>query len=305
MALTVKKTYEHLAADMGMTRDLVREIEVTALRKMRYPSCLLELKNVCGDVGSHDADMKGGFDMDKNILKRNDGIFIGFAELDKCLKGMRGGELLLVGGRPAMGKTAFALNIVNHLTVGKDVPCLYYLLENSKEYVKERLKRIGGDETYERLEVSKDLPLYIEDKSSISMDDFCSIVREHKKKHNIAFVVIDYIQILVERQTFHRNISDLKKLAVELDVPIMMLSTLSRDIDERDDKRPVMSDLGSFEAIQQLVDVIMFIYRDAYYNFDTAKPNTAEIIIAKNNNEDIGPVELGFAEERYFDQTEC
>ena len=75
--------------------------------------------------------------MNKNMMKQNNSISTGFSELDKCLKGMRGGELLLVGGRPAMGKTSFALNIVNHLTVGKDVPCLYYLLENSKEYVKE------------------------------------------------------------------------------------------------------------------------------------------------------------------------
>ena len=243
--------------------------------------------------------------MNKNMMKQNNSISTGFAELDKCLKGMRGGELLLVGGRPAMGKTSFALNIVNHLTVGKDVPCLYYTLENTKEYVEEKLKRIGGDETYERLAVSADLPLYIEDENSISMDDFCTIVREHKKKHNIEFVVIDYIQLLVERQTFHRDISDLKKLAVELDIPIMMLSQISRDAEKRDDKRPIISDSVFFEAIQPQVDVIMFIYRDAYYNCDTEKPNTAEIIIAKNNNEEIETVELGFVEGRYFDQTEC
>lgn len=245
----------------------------------------------------------------KNIDDKNMGsLTTGFAELDKMLTGLHGGDIIAVGGRPAMGKTGFALNIVNYLAINKEVPCLYCSLENSKEQIESLLIHIGGEETYERL-YACDAPIYIEADINITTEEFCSIAREYKEKQNIGFIVIDYFQLLrvatpipyPGSKVIYDALSNLKKLAREINVPIMILSQLNRDMEKRENKRPILSDLRGSEAIQTMADVIMLLYRDAYYHLDiTTKPYIAEIIVAKNRHGKTGTVELRVVDGRYF-----
>ncbi|MBO5388025.1 MAG: replicative DNA helicase [Lachnospiraceae bacterium] len=246
------------------------------------------------------------------------GIPTGFTDLDRMLTGMHGGELIIVAARPAMGKTAFVLNIVHHLAVKKNVPCLIYSLEMSKEQLGTRLMAIDAmvdskamklshtltdddwDKIMETMDVMSDAPIYMVDNSAISIAELRSQARMHKQNHNIGLIVIDYLQLMspsgrVEsRQNFIADVSrSLKNLARELDVPIIALSQLSRGVESRNDKMPVMSDIRESGAIEQDADVIMFIHRDEYYNPDTTeKPNTAEINIAKNRSGETGTIDL-------------
>ncbi len=246
------------------------------------------------------------------------GIPTGFVDLDNMLTGLHGGELLIVAARPAMGKTAFVLNIVHHLAIKKNVPCLLYSLEMSKEQLGSRLMAIDAmvdsksmklahtltdddwDKLFETMDVMAKAPIYMVDNSSISISELRSLARMHKQNHNIGLIVIDYLQLMsstgkVEsRQNFIAEVSrSLKNLARELNVPIIALSQLSRAVDARPDKRPTMSDLRESGSIEQDADVVMFIYRDEYYNPDTTtKPNTAEIIISKNRSGETGSVDL-------------
>jgi len=246
------------------------------------------------------------------------GIPTGFTDLDRMLTGMHGGELIIVAARPAMGKTAFVLNIVHHLAVKKNVPCLLYSLEMSKEQLGTRLMAIDAmvdskamklshtltdddwDKIVETMNVMTEAPIYMIDNSAISIAELRSQARMHKQNHNIGLIVIDYLQLMsptgrVEsRQNFIADVSrSLKNLARELDVPIIALSQLSRGVESRNDKMPVMSDIRESGAIEQDADVIMFIHRDEYYNPDTTtKPNTAEINIAKNRSGETGTIDL-------------
>ncbi len=263
-----------------------------------------------------------------NIIKRMEtdahnkgeftGIPTGFTDLDRMLTGMHGGELIIVAARPAMGKTAFVLNIVHHLAIKKNVPCLLYSLEMSKEQLGERLMAIDAmvdskamklshtltdddwDKLSETMNVMMKAPIYMVDNSAISIAELRSQARMHKQNHNIGLIVIDYLQLMspsgrVEsRQNFIADVSrSLKNLARELNVPIIALSQLSRGVESRNDKMPVMSDIRESGAIEQDADVIMFIHRDEYYNPDTTeKPNTAEVNIAKNRSGETGTIDL-------------
>lgn len=246
------------------------------------------------------------------------GIPTGFTDLDNKLTGMHGGELIIVAARPAMGKTAFVLNIVHHLAIKKNVPCLLFSLEMSKEQLGQRIMSIDAmvdskamklshtltDDDWDKLAESMDVmskaPIYMVDNSAISISELRSISRMHKQNHNIGLIVIDYLQLMsatgkVEsRQNFIAEVSrSLKNLARELNVPIIALSQLSRGVESRNDKMPVMSDIRESGAIEQDADVIMFIHRDEYYNPDTTdKPNTAEINIAKNRSGETGTIDL-------------
>ena len=246
------------------------------------------------------------------------GIPTGFTDLDNKLTGMHGGELIIVAARPAMGKTAFVLNIVHHLAIKKNVPCLLFSLEMSKEQLGQRLMAIDAmvdskamklahtltDEDWDKLSESMDVmskaPIYMVDNSAISISELRSLARMHKQNHDIGLIVIDYLQLMSStgriesRQTFIAEVSrSLKNLARELNIPIIALSQLSRGVESRNDKMPVMSDIRESGAIEQDADVIMFIHRDEYYNPETTtKPNTAEISIAKNRSGETGTVDL-------------
>lgn len=246
------------------------------------------------------------------------GIPTGFVDLDNMLTGMHAGELILVAARPAMGKTAFVLNIVHHLAIKKNVPCLIYTLEMSKQQLGTRMMAIDAmvdskamklshmltdddwDKLGETMDVMVKAPIHMVDNSSISIAELRSLARMYKQNYGIGLIVIDYLQLMsnngpVEsRQQFISDISrSLKNLARELEIPIIALSQLSRAVDSRTDHKPVLSDLRESGAIEQDADVVMFIYRDEYYNPDTTtKPQTAEIIVAKNRSGETGSVDL-------------
>jgi len=252
---------------------------------------------------------------------RNDGkvtgVPTGFRDLDNMLTGMHAGELLLVAARPAMGKTAFVLNIAHHLAVMKHIPVGFFSLEMSKEQLVNRLFsleskvdsqkiRTGSleDEDWAKLiegaGVIGNSRLIIDDTPGISISELRSKCRKFKLEQGLDIIIIDYLQLMSGSgrggDSRQQEISDisraLKGVARELNVPVVALSQLSRAVEKRDDKRPMLSDLRESGAIEQDADVVMFIYRDDYYNKDTENKNMAEIIIAKQRNGPIGTVNL-------------
>lgn len=245
------------------------------------------------------------------------GLSTGFVDLDNMLTGMHGGELLLVAARPAMGKTAFVLNIAHDLSVMHNIPCAIFSLEMSKEQLVSRMIAIDAmvdskkmklgdlqnedwDKVTESMEAVARSPIYIEDNSAITISELRSKCRKLKQNYNIQLIILDYLQLMssarpVEsRQQFIADVSrSLKNLARELDIPIIALSQLSRAVDSRPDHKPVLSDLRESGSIEQDADVVMFIYRDEYYNPETTtKPQTAEIIIAKQRSGETGSIDL-------------
>jgi replicative DNA helicase len=245
------------------------------------------------------------------------GLSTGFTDLDNMLTGLHGGELILVAARPAMGKTAFVLNIAHDLAVMHNVPCAIFSLEMSKEQLVSRMiavdamvdsksMKLGNmsdddwDKVIESTEAIAKAPLYIDDNSAVTISELRSKCRKLKQNHNIGIIILDYLQLMsttrqVEsRQQFISDISRaLKNIARELNVPVIALSQLSRAVDSRPDHKPVLSDLRESGAIEQDADVVMFIYRDEYYNPETTtKPQTAEIIVAKQRSGETGSVDL-------------
>ena len=233
------------------------------------------------------------------------------------LTGMHGGELLLVAARPAMGKTAFVLNIAHDIAVMHQIPCAIFSLEMSKEQLVSRMIAIDAmvdskkmklgdhsnddwDKVTESIEAIASSPIYIDDNSSITISELRSKCRKLKQNHNIQLIILDYLQLMsssrnVEsRQQFIAEVSRaLKNIARELNVPVIALSQLSRAVDSRPDHKPVLSDLRESGSIEQDADVVMFIYRDEYYNPETTtKPQTAEIIIAKQRSGETGSIDL-------------
>ena len=245
------------------------------------------------------------------------GVPTGFRDLDSMLTGMHAGELLLVAARPAMGKTAFVLNIAHYLAVMKHIPVGFFSLEMSREQLASRVLAIDAmvdsknmktgnlsdddwDKVIESTEAVANSPLYIEENSSVTISELRSIARKWKQNYGVQVIMIDYLQLMspsrsVEsRQVFIAEVSRaLKNLAKELKIPIIALSQLSRAVDARPDHKPVLSDLRESGSIEQDADVVMFIYRDEYYNPETTeKPQTAEIIIAKQRSGETGSVDL-------------
>ncbi len=245
------------------------------------------------------------------------GVPTGFTDLDDKLTGLHGSELILIAARPAMGKTAFALNIAQYAAMKADVPVALFSLEMSKEQLATRLIAMDSmvdsqairtgqllDTDWDKIMESTyrvgETPMYIDDTPGINIAELRSKCRKLKQTKDIGLIVIDYLQLMnaggrsESRQQEISTISrSLKKLARELDVPVIALSQLNRAVDSREDHKPVMSDLRESGAIEQDADVIMFIYRDDYYNKeDSPKPGIADIIVAKQRNGSTGPVEL-------------
>ena len=249
---------------------------------------------------------------------RVNGLPTGFNDLDTKLTGLHKGELILVAARPSMGKTAFVLNIAHHVAVKEKVPVAIFSLEMSKESLVSRVLSVDSrveaqairtgdvkDEDWLKIIESTDnisrAPLIIDDNSSITLAEMRSKCRKLKHTENIGLIIIDYLQLInpvgkVEsHQQFISDISRaLKGIARELEVPVIALSQLNRAVDSRPDHRPVLSDLRDSGAIEQDADVVMFIYRDDYYNPDTEKKGIAEIIVAKQRNGSTGPIELAW-----------
>ena len=248
------------------------------------------------------------------------GIPTGFLDLDYKLSGLQPSDLILVAARPSMGKTAFVLNIAQHVAFKSDRYVAVFSLEMSKEQLVNRLfslesqvdsqsLRTGNlkDADLEKLIESAGIigksHLIIDDTPSISVTELRSKCRKFKLEHGLDLIIIDYLQLMSgsiggRSDSRQQEISDisrsLKAVARELNVPVIALSQLSRAVEQRPDHRPMLSDLRESGAIEQDADVVMFIYRDDYYNKDTETPNQAEIIIAKQRNGPIGTVNLAW-----------
>ncbi len=244
------------------------------------------------------------------------GLPTGFVDLDYKTSGFQNSDLILIAARPSMGKTAFTLNIAQYMAVKKNITVAIFSLEMSKEQLVNRLlaseSRVDSqtlrtgklkDEDWTKLVEGADIigrsHLIIDDTPGISVAEMRSKCRKYKLEQNLGIIFIDYLQLMGgsgrsdSRQQEISEISrSLKALARELNVPVVALSQLSRAVEQRTDHRPILSDLRESGAIEQDADVVMFIYRDDYYNKDTTKPGVAEIIIAKQRNGPIGTVEL-------------
>ena len=245
------------------------------------------------------------------------GIPTGFVDLDYKTSGLQPSDFILVAARPSMGKTAFVLNMAQYMAFRKDKSVAIFSLEMSKEQLVNRLFsleskvdsqkiRTGSleDEDWAKLiegaGVIGNSRLIIDDTPGISISELRSKCRKFKLEQGLDIIIIDYLQLMSGSgrggDSRQQEISDisraLKGVARELNVPVVALSQLSRAVEKRDDKRPMLSDLRESGAIEQDADVVMFIYRDDYYNKDTENKNMAEIIIAKQRNGPIGTVNL-------------
>ena len=246
------------------------------------------------------------------------GIPTGFTDLDYKTSGLQNSDFILIAARPSMGKTAFVLNIAQYMAFKKDKAVAIFSLEMSREQLMNRLLsmeskvdsqhlRTGNlkDDEWSKLIESAGMigesRLMIDDTPGISIGEMRSKCRKYKLEHGLDIIIIDYLQLMSgsgksSSESRQQEISDisrsLKALARELNVPVVALSQLSRAVEQRTDHRPMLSDLRESGAIEQDADVVMFIYRDDYYNKDSENKGIAEIIIAKQRNGPIGTVNL-------------
>lgn len=249
------------------------------------------------------------------------GIPTGFIDLDYRTAGMQPSDLILVAARPSMGKTAFELNLAQYMAFKKDMTVALFSLEMSKEQLVNRMfslesnvdaqkLRTGqlNDQEWERLIESAGTigksKLIIDDTPGISIAELRSKCRKYKLEHDLKIIMIDYLQLMSgsgRTESRQQEISDisrsLKALARELNVPVVALSQLSRAVEQRPDHRPMLSDLRESGAIEQDADVVMFLYRDDYYNHDSPEKGISEVIIAKQRNGPIGTVKLAWLPE--------
>ena len=250
------------------------------------------------------------------------GIPTGFIDLDYRTAGLQPSDLVLIAARPSMGKTAFVLNIAQYVAFHENMCTAIFSLEMSKEQLVNRLFSLESRVDAQALRTGNlsdadwaklvegagiigDSELIIDDTPGISISEMRSKCRKYKLEHDLKLIIIDYLQLMSGsgRSTDSRQqeISDisrsLKALARELNVPVLALSQLSRAVEQRPDHRPMLSDLRESGAIEQDADVVMFIYRDDYYNKDTELKGISEIIIAKQRNGPIGTVNLAWLPE--------
>jgi len=249
------------------------------------------------------------------------GVASGFTDLDYMTSGFQPSDLIIIAARPSMGKTALCLNMAQNMAVKNKVPVAIFSLEMSKEQLAQRLlcaeARINGqrlrngqlqDEQWLVLSHAlgrlSEAPIFIDDTASISLMELRTKARRIKAEHGLGLIVIDYLQLMQGRgkiENRQQEISEisrsLKALARELEVPVIALSQLSRAVESRVNKKPQLSDLRESGSIEQDADLVLFIYRDDYYNPESEKPNTAELIIAKQRNGPVGAVELVFMKD--------
>ena len=247
------------------------------------------------------------------------GVPTGFTDLDRQLSGLQPADMILIAARPSMGKTALALNIAEYVAFHEKKPVAIFSLEMPKEALVNRLMSLVSHVEAEKIRsgqlqgmdwsdlvesagIIADSKLIIDDQSGITVADLQSKCRKYKMEHpDLALVMIDYLQLMngnKKSDSRQQEISEIsrsiKMVARELNVPIIALSQLSRAPEQRPDHRPMLSDLRESGAIEQDADVVMFIYRDDYYNKDTEKKNISEVIIAKQRNGPVGTVELAW-----------
>ena len=246
------------------------------------------------------------------------GLATGFIDLDYKTSGFQPSDLILIAARPSMGKTAFALNIAEYMAFRNNLTVALFSLEMSKEQLVNRLfslesrvdsqilrtGNLSDSDWTNLIEAAGTIGrsnMIIDDTPGISVQELRSRCRKYKLEHNLDIIIIDYLQLMQgsrRSESRQQEISDisrsLKEIARELQIPVVALSQLSRAVEQRPDHRPMLSDLRESGAIEQDADVVMFLYRDDYYNPDTEKKDIAEVNIAKQRNGPIGTIELAW-----------
>ncbi|MDR0469262.1 MAG: replicative DNA helicase, partial [Peptococcaceae bacterium] len=258
----------------------------------------------------------------ESLSKRQEGITgipSYFTALDQCTSGWQKSDLVILAARPSMGKTAFALNLAENAAVRYKAPVAIFSLEMSREQLLVRLissranieqtalrnGRLKGEEWTRLIDAAAVLsqaPIYVDDNPLITVDEVRSKARRMKVEADLQMIVIDYLQLMQSdrrsRENRQQEISDisrsLKALARELKIPVIALSQLSREVERSGDKRPGLSHLRESGALEQDADLVMFIYREDYYDRNTDRQGIAEIIVGKHRNGPIGTIELGF-----------
>ena len=249
------------------------------------------------------------------------GISTGFNEMDEMTAGLQRGELIVIAGRPSMGKTTLAVNIAENAAIGSKVPTAIFSMEMSAEQLTFRmLGSIGrvnqsrlrrgklSDEDWSRIDSAVTMmsaaPIHIDDSAGLTPTEVRARARRLKREHGLGLVVVDYLQLMQVTGTVENRATEiseisrsLKALAKELNVPVIALSQLNRSVEQRADKKPVMSDLRESGAIEQDADLIVFIYREEVYEPDTPRKGIADIIIGKQRNGPIGEFRLTFLGE--------
>ena len=297
------------------------------------PELLDEAERRVFEIAEQQARGRGGFQPIKDLLRQAvervdklfqsdepiTGLATGFQDFDMMTSGLQPSDLIIVAGRPSMGKTSFAMNIAEHAAIKTRRPVAVFSMEMPGDALAMRMMsslgridqhrvRTGklGEEEWPRLtsavHILAEVPLFIDDTAALTPTEVRARARRLKREHgDLGLIVLDYIQLMQapgaseNRATELSAISrSLKALAKELDVPVIALSQLNRSLEQRPNKRPVMSDLRESGAIEQDADLIVFIYRDEVYNEDSKDKGTAEIIIAKQRNGPIGTTRLTF-----------
>ena len=329
--------YAEIVRERAVVRNLIRvgtEIADSGYRSEGRPAdeLLDRAERKVFEIAERGARAQAGFapikDVLVNVMDRIDTLFhrdsaitgvpTGFKDLDAKTAGLQEADLVIVAGRPSMGKTAFAMNIVEQAAIKEKHAVAVFSMEMPAEALTMRMLSSLGHIDQHRLRTGKlddeDWPrltsaltilnetnIYIDDSPALTPTEIRARCRRLSREHKLGLVVIDYLQLMQvpgtkeNRATEISEISrSLKALAKELPVPVIALSQLNRSLEQRPDKRPVMSDLRESGAIEQDADVILFIYRDAVYNEDSPDKNKAEIIIGKQRNGPIGTVPLTF-----------
>ena len=264
-------------------------------------SAYMEIENIINNKG--------------NLL----GLETGLDDLDHFLQGLKNSDFMILAARPSMGKTAFALNIASYLAVEKDIPVVFFSLEMSSIQLIHRIFSIRGlidmtelksgnlnnQMTQELINISNKLScskLIIQD-NIFNLAVLRSTARKLRREKNIKLIIIDYLQLLEGTHRENRNLEiseisrSLKLLAKELDIPIIALSQLSRSVESRQVKKPMLSDLRESGSLEQDADIVMFLYREDYYNPETENKNITDVIVAKNRNGPTGTIPVYFHKE--------
>lgn len=303
------ETYDRAIAASGDAADLIENAEqkIYALRRNASGRGLIPVRSIILDAYAHLSELA------KN-KGRLPGVECGFSDLDAFLGGIGNTDLVLLAARPGVGKTSMALNIAQNVAVKTKKDVAVFNLEMSREQLVMRmlsseslidLKRLRtadlSDDEWEKVARASTIlgtaPLYIDDTPSIASGEIKAKCR--RLGDNLALVVIDYLQLMQSGRRIENRVQEvseisrsLKIMAKELNVPVICLSQLSRAPESRPDKRPMLSDLRDSGAIEQDADVVMFLYRDDYYNEDSEEKNVCECIVAKNRNGATGTVKL-------------
>jgi replicative DNA helicase len=260
-----------------------------------------------------------------DVLSHSDdeitGVSTGFTKMDEMTAGLQRGELIVIAGRPSMGKTTLAVNIAENAAIGHEIPTAIFSMEMSAEQLTFRMiGSIGrvnqaglrrgklSDEDWSRIDSAVSMmssaPIFIDDSPGLSPTEVRARARRLKRENGLGLIVVDYLQLMQVSRTVENRATEiseisrsLKALAKELDLPVIALSQLNRSVEQRTDKKPVMSDLRESGAIEQDADLIVFIYREEVYDKETPRRGVADIIIGKQRNGPVGEFHLTFLGE--------